>query len=42
VVSTPERSYQRPWPLRDPREAHLLQHFVDKIAPFVSDDLCLK
>ncbi|KAJ5769763.1 uncharacterized protein N7511_001814 [Penicillium nucicola] len=24
----------RSWPLRDPQEAYLLQHFVDKIAPF--------
>jgi hypothetical protein len=32
-----ERPHQpRSWPLRDPQEAHLLQHFVDKIAPFVS------
>ncbi|KAJ5989767.1 hypothetical protein N7499_010300 [Penicillium canescens] len=30
-----ERQHQpRSWPLRDPQEAHLLQHFVDKIAPF--------
>ncbi|KGO66152.1 Glycoside hydrolase, family 71 [Penicillium expansum] len=34
VVGTPERSNQRPWPLRDPEEARLLQHFVDKVAPF--------
>jgi hypothetical protein len=29
----------RSWPLRDPQEAYLLQHFVDKIAPFVSHRL---
>ncbi|KAJ5964962.1 transcriptional regulator family: Fungal Specific TF [Penicillium vulpinum] len=34
VVDTPERLYQRRWPLRDPEEARLLQHFVDKVAPF--------
>lgn len=38
VVGTPERSSQRPWPLRDPEEAHLLQHFVDNVARFVSTD----
>lgn len=36
VVGTPERSSQRPWPLRDPEEARLLQHFVDNVARFVS------
>lgn len=36
VVGTPERSSQRPWPLRDPEEASLLQHFVDNVARFVS------
>lgn len=39
VVSTPERSHRRPWPLRDPEEARLLRHFVEKVAPFVSDDI---
>ncbi|CDM27176.1 transcriptional regulator family: Fungal Specific TF [Penicillium roqueforti] len=34
VVSTPERSHRRPWPLRDPEEARLLRHFVEKVAPF--------
>ncbi|KAG0161422.1 hypothetical protein PDIDSM_8956 [Penicillium digitatum] len=34
VGGTPERSNQRPWPLRDPKEARLLQHFVEKVAPF--------
>ncbi|CAI7641858.1 unnamed protein product [Penicillium viridicatum] len=34
VVGTPERSNQRPWPLRDPEEARLLQHFVDNVARF--------
>ena len=24
------------WPLRDPQQALLLQHFVDKVSPFVS------
>lgn len=38
VVGTPERSSQRPWPLRDPEEARLLQHFVDNVARFVSAD----
>ncbi|KZN90235.1 hypothetical protein EN45_003510 [Penicillium chrysogenum] len=33
-VGTPERLPQRPWPLRDPEEARLLQHFVEKVAPF--------
>ncbi|KAJ5855371.1 uncharacterized protein N7529_009315 [Penicillium soppii] len=31
---TPERQHERRWPLRDPEEARLLQHFVDKVAPF--------
>lgn len=26
----------RSWPLRDPEEAHLLKHFADQIASFVS------
>jgi hypothetical protein len=29
------RSKERSWPLRDAEEADLLQHFVDKITPFV-------
>lgn len=40
VVGTPERSSQRPWPLRDPEEARLLQHFVDNVARFVSTNPC--
>ncbi|KAL1984894.1 hypothetical protein VTN96DRAFT_8553 [Rasamsonia emersonii] len=28
------RSKTRTWPLRDPQEARLLQHFVDKVSPF--------
>lgn len=30
---------KRSWPLRDPEEAHLLRHFVDHIACFVSGGL---
>lgn len=29
------RSGRRSWPLRDPEEAYLLKHFVDRIASFV-------
>lgn len=29
------RSQQRSWPLRDPEEARLLQHFVERVTPFV-------
>ena len=36
------RPKKRLWPLRDPQEAHLLKHFVDHIASFVSlaNDQC--
>jgi hypothetical protein len=30
------RPGRRSWPLRDPEEAYLLKHFVDRIASFVS------
>lgn len=33
------RPGQRSWPLRDPEEAYLLKHFVDRIASFVSPSL---
>ncbi|KAJ5342753.1 transcriptional regulator family: Fungal Specific TF [Penicillium brevicompactum] len=31
---TPEQQHERRWPLRDPEEARLLQHFVNNVAPF--------
>ncbi|CAG8058812.1 unnamed protein product [Penicillium olsonii] len=31
---TPEQQHERRWPLRDPQEARLLQHFVNNVAPF--------
>ncbi|KAJ6000828.1 hypothetical protein N7481_001237 [Penicillium waksmanii] len=33
------RPGRRSWPLRDPEEAYLLKHFVDRIASFVSPSL---
>ena len=35
-ANTGARPRTRSWPLRDPEEAHLLKHFVDQIASFVS------
>ncbi|CAG8333477.1 unnamed protein product [Penicillium salamii] len=38
-VDSPEQQHERRWPLRDPQEARLLQHFVNNVASFVSLNL---